>query len=710
MRLSTRSLLVLASALAATAPAHGQKPPLSAADVADIVTLEKIEDRRDFDAAALQRIAASKHPELRRRAALAIARLYDPRGRELLRAMRTESDTVVLATVVWATGQLVDTSAVAWLDSLLQTPSTAVGAATEAAGAFGKIRTSDTRLRLAKYLANAAPGANTAPVVEEALLSIGRHRERGDVAPIARWATSPNVELRWRTAWALLRPRDPAGVPTLLELAKDTSGDVRFWAIRGLTGPRADSSGVGVALARQQLLEVLRSDNDRRALTEAVRALSSYPDAASLIQLIALLDSDDMWIATAAAEAIGARGDRAHAASAPLTQATAATNPPWIRAVALQAIADVWLSDAVRPATMMAKDTSLTVRTAAVAVLRRLKVGGRAGLVSLRNDPDRAVRATANTAWLELADTLDDPAVRRAARKPAFASRDVAVRAAAATSMASWADASDIPTLLSAFAVALKDSALIAQEATIETLADIESRGGNAAAAFFAKYPKPPSDAVYGFAGRAFGPKTLAAWGSGRPVHTARTDADYKRIVETLVVPAYNGAPAPRLRWETTRGAVDTELNPLDAPLASDYLLSLTAKGAMRHIRFDRVVPNFVAQQREVLIDEPLSARRDQPRPARARNLVGARTSATQAIPGTRGPGAAYDTGPGGVHVRARPRSRTTKATSRRSGESSKAGRCGSYRARGLREIRASAQAGREVSSRSSPDGGINAG
>ena len=51
--------------------------PLAVTDIADIVTLEKLEDRRDFDAATLQRISTAKHPELRRRAALAIARLYD---------------------------------------------------------------------------------------------------------------------------------------------------------------------------------------------------------------------------------------------------------------------------------------------------------------------------------------------------------------------------------------------------------------------------------------------------------------------------------------------------------------------------------------------------------------------------------------------------------------------------------------------------------
>ena len=630
---------------AAKAPALVKRVPLAAADVADIVTLEKLEDRRDFDVTALQRIAASKHPELRRRAALAIARFYDPRGRALLRTMRTDADTAVLATVVWATGQLVDTSAVVWLDSLLQGAKTPVGVATEAAGAFGKIRTSDTRMRLSLYLGNAAPSPRTAPVVAEALLAIGRHRDRGSIGSIVRWAQSADVELRWRAAWALFRNRDPAAIPDLMALAKDPSPEVRMWALRGLTGPRADSSDVGAIGARQAIVEALR-DADRRVQTEAVRSLGTFFDAGSLIQLTLLLNAEDMWIATTAAEGIGSRGDKARAAIAQLVSSTESDNPAWIRAAAITALADVWLAEALDPATAMAKDTSLTVRTAAAQVLAKLGLGGRVGIELLLKDPDRAVRATANQAYLTLADTVEELSVRRAARKRAFASQDVAVRAAAAASMAKWADASDIPTLLDAFAVALKDSALIAQESTIEALADIEQRGGAAAAAFFAKYPTAPSDVVYGFAGRGFGPKTLAAWGAGRPAHPTRTDADYQRIVETVVVPVYNGAPAPRLRWETTKGAVDTELNPLDTPLASDYLLQLTAKGTLQNIRFDRVVPNFVAQQREAEINEPLQ--RDEisrGRLVRGNLSWGSNIGNAPRFPG-RGPGAAYDTGP----------------------------------------------------------------
>ena len=640
---------VIAGCLLVAASRHvlaQSRPPLAAADIADIVTLERIEDRREFDIVALRRIAASKHPELRRRAALAIARLYDFRGRALLGAMHAEQDTAVLATIVWSTGQLVDTSAVVWLDSLLQNPATPIGVAVEAAGAFGKIRTTDTRYRLLTYLRAAAPTAATAPVVGEALLSIGRHRERGGISTIAQWATNPDLGIRWRATWALFRPRDPAATRALLSLADDPSPDVRYWAVRSLTGPRADSSDVGSAAAQRTLMVAL-GDEDRRVRTEAVRALGTYNDTQSFIQLALLLDDPDMWVAVNAAEALGARGDKVKAALTPLTAATSVGHTPWLRSAALGALTSVWLASALEPAIAMSTDTSLTVRISAATALGKLGVGARPALIKLRTDLNREVRTIANTAWLSLADTNDNRAVRRAARRTAFASVDPALRTAAAMSMLAWADSTDVPMLLNAFVIAVKDASPAAAEATIATIGAIDRRGGGATAAFFKRFPSSPSDVIWGIAGRELGDRTVAAWGPGRPVHTARTDADYRRIVETLVVPAYNGVPHPRVRWETTRGTIETELNPLDAPLATDYLLSLVALNKINGVRFERVVPNFVDQQKEVLPEQTLQ--RDEisrGRIIRGRLSWGSQIGHAANFPNLRGPGAAYDTGP----------------------------------------------------------------
>jgi cyclophilin family peptidyl-prolyl cis-trans isomerase/HEAT repeat protein len=619
---------------------HAQRTPLSAKDVAEIVELTRIEDRRDFDLSTLQRIAAAQHPELRRRAALTIARLYDFRGRALLKAMRMERDTSVLATVVWATGQLVDTSAVAWLDSLLESPVSAQGVATEAAGAFGKIRTADTRARLATYLLSVQENSQTAPTIQEALLSYGRHSREADPAPMLRWTTSSNAAIRWRAAWGLSRPFDKTVQAALIELARDPSPDVRSWATHWLYTVRSDSLAAARSDATRAVLLNALADSDRRVRAEAIRAISTQADTVTLNRLVGLLTDQDMWLATLATEGIGTRGKAAMSAVPALTRATAADRRQWLRAVALRVLASLSLSAAQEPAIEFAKDSSVTLRRAAIGVFVRLGRDGRTGAESLLNDPDDAVRFNANAALLVIADSVTDVAGRRAARMIALKSADSETRSAAIATMSGWADSTDLPMLLNAWTAALHDRSPDMLGTIISVIGEIDNRDHKAAAAFFARNPIAPSEIAYQLAGQTFGWRTLDAWGSGRPIKSARTEADYKRIVNTLVVPAYNGAAPPRLRWETTVGPVDTDLNSLDAPLATDYILALTANGSMQNIRFSRVIANFVAQQ-DVVLDEQTPQRDEVSR----ERLVRGRLSWGSRIK-SRGPGEAYDTGP----------------------------------------------------------------
>jgi peptidylprolyl isomerase len=76
-----------------------------------------------------------------------------------------------------------------------------------------------------------------------------------------------------------------------------------------------------------------------------------------------------------------------------------------------------------------------------------------------------------------------------------------------------------------------------------------------------------------------------------------RTDADYRAIVERWIVPAYNGAAAPRAIWMTPKGEIEIELHAADAPLGMEELVRLTESGAIVGPAFTRLVPNFVAQQ-----------------------------------------------------------------------------------------------------------------
>src|SRR5688572_16829611 len=426
------------------------RPALAEADILDLAQILKLEDTRQFDQAALSRLLASQHPEVKRRAVIAVGRIVNPGGSALLLPLRQDPNAEIVATVAFASGQLKDATAVGWLGQVLSTTTTASPVKFEAARALGKIRTSEARAALAAYLT--APGGSsvTSAVVGEALLSMGRFTAREDIAPIVKWTTSPDAEVRWRATWALFRPRNLAAVPVLLKLTEDSSPEVRFWAARGLTPIQMPGGAVAfdpaVASAR---LRALLKDNDRRVRTEAVRALDDYDDDASFGAVLAALDDPDTWISVSAAEGLGRFLERSNVIIPKLTAIVADEKKP------------------------------TALRTVAKQQLARLS-------------PSAAA-----------------PAAGRAGGA---------------------------------------------------------GRGGGAGQA-----PQPPVQ--------------------------ARTDADYKGIVERWILPAYDRAKAPRASWTTPKGEIGIELRAAEALGGMEELVRLTESGAQVGTAFTRLVPNFVAQQ-----------------------------------------------------------------------------------------------------------------
>jgi len=497
--------LVLAAAasagLGSSAVRAQARPRLAPADVDAIAALLKLEDTRRLDAAVLTPLLTATHPEVRRRAVQTIGRINDPAGKALLVSARGETDPEVLATVAFSTGQLRDAEAIGWLDSLLSAGEKSPVVAREAARSLGKIRTIDASAALVRYLNGATATRATTPVVAEALLSLGRFvnptqadappvRARGDVAAAARWITSANVEIRWRTAWALTRLRDPEAVPSLMQLVDDRSPDVRHWAARGLSAAVVARSTVDRARVSAKLRAAVK-DSDRRVRTEALRALSQYEDDESFAVVLAELESKDSWMFVSAAEAMGRFDMRREAETPKVIAAVGEQRPTALRMTALAPLAILAPDAAREAANALSKSESVAARGVATQTLQRL------------------------------------------------------------------------------------DAAAAAQAG---------ARGG---------------------AGRAGGG---GAGGGGRggggrgapPARPERPDADYRRLVEQWIVPAYNGAPAPRVIWQTPRGEVEIELYPGDAPFGVEYLMKVMQSGAIVGTEFGRVVPNFVAQQRAI--------------------------------------------------------------------------------------------------------------
>jgi HEAT repeat protein/cyclophilin family peptidyl-prolyl cis-trans isomerase len=369
------TLLATCHRVSSSALEAQRRPTLDSAAINDIAKLLMLEDVRRFDEPELARLLDSKHPEVRRRAMLSVARIRDPRGVALLRARRLDVDTALAATMVFAVGQLRDTFTIGWFDSLLSNPRTPPTVALEAACALGKIKTAAARDGLTRYLSKATSGPNTDATIGEALLSIGRSTARGDIAPIVKWARSNDEEIRWRAAWALFRPRDPAAVAELLRLSSDPSALVRSWAIRGLVKTQADSASI-TDRAEEKLLSAV-SDPDRRVRTEAVRALGTYADSAAIAALVAALSSSDTWISTSAAEGLG----HARLASTipALVSAAEASRPCALRITAVRQLQPFAASEARAAAAGVARDSVPYCQNAAAQIVSDTLGRGRGG-------------------------------------------------------------------------------------------------------------------------------------------------------------------------------------------------------------------------------------------------------------------------------------------------------------------------------------------
>ena len=386
--------LALSATLIAAPEIQGQRQPLSDKDIADIAVLLKLEDTRQFDKAELSRILQSKHPEVRRRAAVSIGRINDPRGAELLEAARKDNDAEVQASIVFATGQLKVASAVEWLQLLLASSRTPPVVTREAAQALGKIQTPEARTALSNYLTAATYSDATAAAIGEALLSIGRFPDKGDVAPIVRWATSPNVEVRWRAAWALFRPRNPAATTALLKLVGDESPEVRHWAVRGLTPATVEGAGLDRAQVTSRLNSLAVSDPDRRVRTEALRALLQYTDENAFGALVNALYSTDSWIAVSAAEAAGRFKHRAGVLAPLLVDVAEPKDPLAVRITVMSSL--LMLAPDGKQTLQLAAALATAEATAAwqagVRALGSLGDAGRSVLDQMAADPTMASR------------------------------------------------------------------------------------------------------------------------------------------------------------------------------------------------------------------------------------------------------------------------------------------------------------------------------
>ena len=266
-----------------------------------------------------------------------------------------------------------------WLSQSLTGPAPV---AFEAARALGKIRTPAAWSALSRYLASATLTPANAAAIGEALLSIGRFTERQDVAPIVRWTTSQSEEVRWRAAWALFRPRNPAAVTHLLKLTDDPSPEVRFWAMRGLTP----------ALVTEAGLDRDRSPPAFAAPSATAIAACARKRCARLFSTMTMRRSRQRcqrWMRTMRGwrcplpRQMGRFKSRVDLVVPRLIAAAGASRPLSVRLTALAPLAALSPESAAGPAGALAREKSDVARSMARQTLQKLGDAGKAQLATL---------------------------------------------------------------------------------------------------------------------------------------------------------------------------------------------------------------------------------------------------------------------------------------------------------------------------------------
>ncbi|MBB4637064.1 peptidylprolyl isomerase [Longimicrobium terrae] len=594
--MSRRPEFLLALPVTAAALLSACAPAMSAGagtGPVDASTLIRLEDRREYDSTALATAAGAPSAALRRRAALAAGNLRDKRAIPMLGRMLADEDTSVAATAAFALGQIADSAAVPLLapyaaSSRIAAAPSVVG---EAAYALGKIRHPAARAALERLLTEAAiDGTGTAEAVGPALLAVWRQGRPTPVPAVARWMTARDPELRWRAAYALARRPEPATAAALSPAAADADALVRSFAARALTGPMADSAGVGRDRALQMLIALAGADSSMPVRVNALRTLGTYPGERTLTFLSDRANAArDPYDVIAALEGLQRMGADARSA-APLLSSIIRdpARNVFIRQTAAAALADIDGPAAIAAVTAIETSPEWRLRAAAARVHAQVSPASRQRLSAWIDDPDGRVAAAAlEQAVGALGDTVTEI---RPVLIAALDTRDVIARTNALMGLAKLADPATLPLVLDAYDRAQRDEMDDAALAAVDAIGAIAKKDATARTQFFSRFGRSADYLVRQRAQTAFGDSVPAAWGAPLPVETGRRASDYVRAARDMTA-------APRRAIITTdRGEIEVELYQREAPLTVRSFLTLAARGYFDGQEWPRVVPNFVIQ------------------------------------------------------------------------------------------------------------------
>jgi cyclophilin family peptidyl-prolyl cis-trans isomerase/HEAT repeat protein len=381
----------------------------------------------------------------------------------------------------------------------------------------------------------------------------------------------------WPVAYALQRIEDKRALPALLTLARAEGAYTRTFAVKGL-GALRDPAAVPV------LLPLIDASHATSGLAiEAIRALARIGDARAEPLLTKLLYTRGLN-PMVRGETLLALGESAAEVSIDAFVDFLGDPLPTVRLAALQGFAK------------RGDDTFLTVLS---GLDPDPHWSVRAGLATIlgSTDPERALARL--LPMLDDADARVVPSVLTALTKVKapglakilvdhLAKEDVGIRAAAAANLGELKPEGGVDALVAAYKRGEADLVIDTRAAAIESLA----KYGAAAAVPILRMALGDKDwAVRVKAAELL--KTLdSSIETAQAIRPAPTASAISYESPLLTAPAVS----PHVFIETEKGAIEVELDVLDAPLTASNFIRLARKGYFDGLSFHRVVPNFVIQ------------------------------------------------------------------------------------------------------------------
>jgi cyclophilin family peptidyl-prolyl cis-trans isomerase/HEAT repeat protein len=579
-------------------PAPRREPVrLSEADLRTLSELLEASDTRRVDSAVVDRGLASTTPFVRAYAARAAGQIGVSTRAAALRALVTESDSMVAADAAFALGLLHDSAGAAALAGGLAGRPGVAAAATWSLGELGDagrnaleavLRTGEPRAALAAAL-QAATKLRPVPV--------------SLVSPYLRHA-DPGV--RRSAVYALTRFRLPNATSALIGLARrlattpgepgtgatDVEVELRSYVARGLAKPVTGDSLAADAIAA---LRRLIDDAHPHVRINALRSLATFGTAAQ-VHLIGLFRDADPNVRIALAQSLGgvlpatlADWSAAWEADTGFTYRRAVLNAALRSGVRLGAI------DSTTAAPWYRRSDWRYRAAAAEAAGAGSSSDIDRVVVPLLHDSDARVRGAAYAAVASWADSTSVSAkpYARSALYAALTDSDLFVRAIVLGALRARARAPDARVAIGAWRRAATDpesDARLAALALITAAWRADSASFGSLRDTLANLPAP-DDPLERAAARNL--DAVLHWPTAKIA--ARSKAWYAARVRSYIAADLAGNPT-RATIRTSRGEIRVVLFGADAPLTVSNFVELARRGYYNGLTFHRVVPNFVAQ------------------------------------------------------------------------------------------------------------------